>query len=524
MKLLFNGRIGITDSTNPQKTAIAIQNDRIIAVGSDEEILNLNSADTQKENLGGRTVWPGLTDSHLHLELLGEKLVSVDCSTPTRDECLARVEDKAKSHPREDGWIKGNGWNQNLWQGGFGSAAELDAVSHGHPVLLYDQSLHSAWVNSIALRLAGINASTPDPVGGIIKRTVNGEPTGILHESAVSLVEKVIPPPSNATQEFQMKAAQTYLHSFGITTVNDFDTFTSLLILTRLRERGALQLRVIKGIPKEQFDWAIENNIQTGTGDDHIRWGWVKFFADGALGPQTAAMLRPYETDSSNYGKLMLESGDVLEHGIRASKHGLALAIHAIGDRAVREVLRGYTQLREYEKRIKIIPGPHRIEHLQVIAPEDLALIAKLNLVASMQPIHLLTDKPTADKQWGERSRYAYAFRSILDAGANLILGSDAPVESPNPFIAIHTAVTRNCTGIDGSHKPWYPAERIALVEAIKGYIFSPAQLFGFSSDRLNPGDLADIIILDKDPLQVDLDELGSILPERVMFAGQWTI
>jgi predicted amidohydrolase YtcJ len=523
MILLFNGRVGVFSSTHSKNTAIAIDHDRIAAVGVDDEILNLATADTQKVDLGGKTVWPGLTDSHLHLELLGEKLVSVDCSTATREECLKRVEEKAKTLPQRDDWIRGNGWNQNLWQGGFGIAAELDTVSRGHPVLLYDQSLHSAWVNSVALHLAGIDADTPDPVGGVIRRDANGDPTGILHESAVRLVEKVIPPPSKETRESEMKAAQAYLHHFGITTVNDFDTFSSLQTLTRLQNDGALQLRVMKGIPIEQLDWAIENHAQTGAGDDYIKWGWVKLFTDGALGPQTAAMLQPYETDVSNLGKLLLTSEDIYELGVKGVNNGLALAIHAIGDRAVREVLRGYLQLHEYEKQNQIISFPHRIEHLQVIAPEDLSMISNLNLVASMQPIHLLTDRPTAEKQWGERSRYAYAFRSVLSAGANLILGSDTPVESPNPFIAMHAAVTRKCLENHRAFEPWYPAEQISLQEAAEGYLGTPARLFGFSSGRLNPGDLADIIILNKDPFQIELDELGSVLPERVMIAGQWT-
>jgi len=522
MIILFNGRVGVSRSKNSRNTAIAIDRDRIAAVGNDADILNLATATTKKVNLGGKTVWPGLTDSHLHLELLGEKLVSVDCNTATREECLKRVEEKARSRPICEEWIKGNGWNQNLWQGGFGLAAELDAVSHGHPVLLYDQSLHSAWVNNKALQMAGIDAGTSDPVGGLIRRNPNGEPSGILHESAMRLVEKVIPPPSNETRESEMKATQSYMHGFGITTVNDFDTFSSLQTLTRLREKDELRLRIMKGIPIEQLDWAIENHIQTGSGDDYIKWGWVKLFADGALGPQTAAMLQPYETDPANFGKLLLESCDVLERGIQAVKHGLSLAIHAIGDRAVYEVLRGYAQLREYEQQNQIVTCPHRIEHLQLIAPEDLPLLSDLNLVASMQPIHLLTDKPTAEKQWGKRSRYAYAFRSIFDSGANLILGSDTPVESPNPFAAMHTAVARK-VGNHPSVKPWYPDERINLQEAIDGYTASPARLFGFTSGRLNAGDLADIIILDNDPFQMEMDEFHNLLPLQVMFAGQWT-
>lgn len=523
MIILFNGRIGIAGSTNAQYTAIAIENDRIVASGSDADVLNLATANSGQVNLAGKTVWPGLTDSHLHLELLGEKLQSVDCSTSTREDCLKRVKDKSISLTHPSDWIRGNGWNQNLWQGGFGTAAELDAVSDGHPVFLYDQSLHSVWVNSAALHLAGIDASTPGPEGGLIRRDNSGAPTGILHEGAVRLVEKIIPPPSPQQRISEMKTAQTYLHSFGITTVNDFDAFSCFETLTRLREQNELQLRVVKGVPFEKFDWAIENGIQTGAGDEYLKWGWLKLFADGALGPQTAAMLQAYETDPSNFGKLLLEADEILERGIKAVTHHLSLATHAIGDRAVREVLKGYALLREYETRNQIHVPAHRIEHLQVFHPDDLELLSANNLVASMQPIHLLTDKWTAEKQWGDRAQYAYAFRSVLSNCAGLVFGSDAPVESPNPFVGLLAAVSRKFLNNNQILEDWHPSERISIVDAMRAYVSNPARFYGFSSGGLNPGDLADIIILRKDPLLIDLEELHNFAPERVMFAGHWT-
>ena len=523
MIILFNGRVGVTDSENSKDTAIAIDRDRTVAKGRDADVLNLVTADSVQVNLAGKTVWPGLTDSHLHLELLGEKLHSVDCSTSTRGECLNRVMEKSLSLTHPGDWIRGNGWNQNLWQGGFGTAADLDEVCGGHPVFLYDQSLHSAWVNSTAMHLAGIDASTPDPEGGLIRRDNSGAPTGILHEAAVRLVETIIPPSSPQQRISEMKTAQTYLHDFGITTVNDFDGYSCIQTLTRLREEKSLQLRVVKGIPFDRFDWAIENNIHTGAGDEYIKWGWLKLFADGALGPQTAAMIQPYETDRANYGKLLLQADEILEYGIKAATHRLSLATHAIGDRAVREVLTGYALLRVFEARNDIHNPAHRIEHFQVFHPDDLELLSANNIVASMQPIHLLTDKRTAEKQWGNRAQYAYAFQSILSNSADLIFGSDAPVESPNPFVGFLAAVSRLFHTDSQILEEWFPSERLCIFDAIKAYVSTPARLFGFSSGGLNTGDLADIIILEKDPLQINLEDLRSFSPERVMFAGHWT-
>lgn len=522
MIILFNGHVGFSDPALPARTAIAIDKDRITTSGRDEDVLNLADRNCIKIDLHGKTVWPGLTDSHIHLEALASKLRSVDCATATRGECLSRVGRKAASLPDDGSWILGNGWNQNLWQDGFGTASELDAVSQGHPVFLHDQSLHSAWVNSTAIQMAHIDRQTPDPLGGQIRRTEDGCPTGILHESAVSLVEKIIPAPSSQERLAGMKAVQAFLHGFGITAVSDFDPLSCHETLLSLHTGGDLKLRVVKNIPRDALDWAIGKDIRTGAGDETLRWGWLKLFADGALGPQTAAMLRPYETDPANFGQLLLCADDVFDIGIQAVTHGLSLAIHAIGDRATHEVLSGYGMLREYQKRSRIDSHPHRIEHLQLLHPDDLEKAAQLGVIASMQPVHVLTDMFTADKQWGTRSRFAYAFRSLTRTATEIIFGSDAPVESPDPFLGMYAAVTRK--RLDGlpDAEGWFPSERLPLQAAFAAYTFTPAHLFGFPSGLLNQGDLADIIILGSDPEKVTPEELPGLRPERVMFSGEW--
>jgi predicted amidohydrolase YtcJ len=522
MILLFNGHVGFPGNSTLPGTAIAIEKDRILATGSDEDVLNLAVPGCEKINLCGKTVWPGLTDSHLHLETLGAKLDAVDCDTPTQAECLQQIQQKADSLDQADAWIRGNGWNQNLWQGGFGTAAELDAVTRGHPAFLYDQSLHSAWVNTRALELAGINKDTPNPKGGVIRRDQSGNPTGILHESAVRLVEKIIPGPSLSEREVAMRKAQAFLNRLGVTSVCDFDPLTCRETLEALQQKDELTLRVSKGIPIEKLDWAIENGLHTGDGDDFLKWGWIKMFADGALGPQTAAMLQPYETDATNVGQLLFHAEEILARGIKAVSNGLSLAIHAIGDRATHEVLQGFARLREYEKQNHLVVREHRVEHLQLLAPGDIGAAASLGVVTSMQPIHVLTDMFTADKQWGKRAEYAYAFNSLLKKGSRLIFGSDAPVESPNPFLGMYAAVTRRRQDGSPSAAGWYPVEKITIADAVRCYTVNPAGIFRTGSGALNRGDLADIIILEKYPYQVEADELGGILPQKVMVAGRW--
>ena len=521
MIILYNGRIGFPHQGKRLPTSIAIENRHIIAIGSDEQVMSLSQPRTNLINLHGKTVWPGLIDSHLHLELLSNYLDSIHCETETMQEVLTRVAEKSKSS-KPATWLTGYGWNQNSWDGIFGTARELDSVSDDHPVYLNDKALHTAWVNSAALKLAGIDKSTPDPEGGAIQRDSTGEPTGILFESAVRLVEKVVPPKTLQTRQALFFEAQNYLIKLGITAVNDFDSLSSYETLQTVAAQGKLRLRVIKGIPKEKLDWAIEQNIKTRQGNEFLKWGWLKLFADGALGPHTAAMLQPYSDDINNYGKLLLTQDEILAIGEKTSTHGISLAIHAIGDHATQEVLKGFQKLREYEQKNQIHRLPHRVEHLQLLNSDNIKRTAELEITASMQPIHATSDRYTADKYWGARARYAYAFNSLFKCYTNLIFGSDAPVESPNPFWGIHAAVTRCRQGQNSSTESWFPQERISLHNAVKAYSETPATLFEFNTGKLVEGKLADLMILSVDPFTVEPDELFSITPDAVMINGEW--
>jgi predicted amidohydrolase YtcJ len=523
LRFLFNGRIRTLNSNTPFASAVAIQDGRIVAIGNDAEIQAIAKSASSGENLEGKTVWPGLTDAHIHLEYYATTLEFINCETETLQETVRRVADKARVTPYGK-WLRGHGWNQNLWPEGFGRATDLDQVSSELPVFLTAKSWHAAWVNSAALQLAGINANTPDPQGGIIQRDANGQPTGILLESAMALVERIIPEPTVEEVSQKILKAQSLLWQYGVTGIHDFDGPRCFSALQTLHGRDQLRLRVVKGIPRDRLDEAVALGLRTGFGNDYLRMGSVKCFSDGALGPRTAAMLEPYEGENSDCGQLLMAEVDIVEIGRQAIEHGLSLAIHAIGDRANRTVLNAYAQIRQIEKRAGLAPLRHRIEHVQLLHPQDLNRLAALGIIASVQPLHSTSDMRMADNHWGNRSVGAYAFRSLASSGTALAFGSDAPVESPNPFFGLHAAVTRRRQDGEPGLNGWYPDQRLTLAEALTHYTIGPAYASCQEKTigRLSPGYSADLIVLDRDPFLLPPEEIYTIKPVRTMVSGEW--
>ena len=520
MKILHNAQIYAPGY--PEATALVIDRGQIIALGSDEDILSGYPQAETVLDLQGLTIWPGLTDAHVHLRYLAENRAMVDCETATLTECLSRVGAAASKLP-EDAWVRGHGWNQNVWPEGFGTAALLDAVCGDRPAFLTAKSLHAAWANSRALAMAGIDASTPDPPGGTIQRDSEGNPTGILLEGeATKLIESVIPKPSVDSLAASFKALFQELWQMGLVGVHDFDGYDCWLALRKLHQNGDLKFRVRKNVPFDHLSDFITANLQTDSGDDWLNIGNIKLFSDGALGPQTGAMLSPYE-GSQNVGTQLLTEEEIIEIGKNTGNHGLALAIHAIGDRANRVVLNAFADLREYEKQQGLPSYRHRIEHVQVISPEDLPRLTELDIIASVQPIHAPSDMLMADRYLGERSANAYAYQSMAETGAALVFGSDAPVETVNPFHGLHAAVTRQ--RLDGSPGPegWHPRERISLTQAIAGFSHTPAEIAhrGAHLGRIAPGFKADLILLPNNPFDSPSEELAKIKPLATLIEGE---
>ena len=523
--VIYNAKIYTLTPDKPQATALAWQDDKILALGGDELLNEFN--DIHRINLEGKTILPGLTDAHIHLENYSLGLTKIDCETATREECLRRVAERAQITPPGE-WLLGHGWNQNNWPEGFGLAVDLDAVAPFHPVYLTAKSLHAAWANNAALRLAGITAQTEDPIDGRLGRDARGQPNGLLFETAMQLVFRAVPEPSVEATAQAIRNAQTNLLQVGLTGLHDFDRSRCFSALQVLHLNQELKLRVLKSIPVENLAAAGELGLRSGFGDDWLRIGSVKIFADGALGPRTAAMLQPYEGESDNRGMLMVDAEELYEIGRTAVQAGFSLAVHAIGDRANHEVLNGMAHLREYEAEgdITVIGRRprHRIEHVQLIHGEDAERFARLGIIASMQPIHATSDMLMADRFWGGRAALAYAWREQLKRGATLAFGSDAPVESPNPFLGLHAALTRRRTDGSPGVLGWYSEQRLNLLEALGGFTTGPAYAAGLEDrlGRLAPGFLADLIVLESDPFTCPPDEIHTLKPCAVMVGGEW--
>ena len=521
MKILYNARIHTLDPSCPDASALAIDQDRVVRVGETDRLLSTFDG-AELRDMAGQSILPGLVDAHLHLKQYALALQTLDCETATKEACLQRVGERARSaKPGE--WILGHGWNQNSWDG-WPCAADLDTVAPGNPVYLTAKSLHAAWANSAALALAGIHPDTPDPQNGQIQRDPGGHPTGILLEAAMALVGARIPEPTPAAIAHAIEEAQLTLWGMGITGVHDFDRRSCFQALQELHEAGLLRLRVTKSIPLEDLPHAVELGLRTGFGDEWLRIGSVKAFMDGALGPRTAAMFEPYLNEPENRGILNMDAEELLDAGRQAVSAGLSMAVHAIGDRANHAVLDAFEQLRQFERDRGLSPLRHRIEHVQLLHAQDAGRLADLQIIASMQPIHATSDMPIADQFWGSRAALAYAWVTQARHGACLAFGSDAPVESPNPFWGIHAAVTRQRR--DGSPGPagWYPEQRLSIDTAIEAYTCGPAYASG-SEDllgRLAPGHLADLIALERDPYQVAPEELPDMKPAATMVGGEW--
>jgi predicted amidohydrolase YtcJ len=524
-RLLINANVFTLASEQPNASAIAIIRDRIVAVGGDE-LRTLATKNTQIDDLQGATVIPGLIDAHVHWELTSRALRDVDLfAVPSKQEALDRIAKAVATN--KSGWILGRGWAQAMWEGGaFPTAADLDAITGNIPTYLAARSGHGAWVNTAAMKIAGITDSTPDPKGGVIQRDANGKATGILLEDAIKLVSALVPDPTSADLADMMEDAQKLAWQQGLTGLHDFDNPTAFEAMQILHEQGRLGLRIVKQINAPFIHHAYDLRIRSGFGDDWLRIGGLKIFSDGALGTRTALMIAPYEGEPENYGVVVTDAEEMVGLVSEASRRGLASTIHAIGDKAVHDVLNVFETVRGEEQQRGIHPSErrHRIEHVQVIHPDDVGRLAALDIIASMQPIHGTADYQMADQYWGARSAYSYNPRLQLDAGAILAFGSDAPVEPFDPLKGIHAAVTRRRE--DGSPGPegWYPAAKLTMEETLHGFTQGAAYAGGMEDrqGRIAPGYFADVVALDRDLFTISPDDILKTRVLGTMVGGVW--
>jgi hypothetical protein len=531
IRIITNARFYSMGSPGDFVGALAIQGGKILAAGTADHIQAEFGAKAEIDDLQGQVVLPGLTDAHIHLLNYAHSLTLVNCETATLAECLRAVTERVSQTP-PGSWVRGHGWNQNEWPdsdaglNGFPNAQVLDAISSEHPIYLTAKSLHAGWANSAALKFAGIRPETVDPPNGELQRDAAGNPTGILFEGAMGLVAAALARPTHDDNVDAVSNAQQELWKMGLTGVHDFDRRACFAAVQDLNRSGRLALRITKSLPVESLTSILDLGLRTGFGNDMLRIGNIKAFADGALGPHTAAMIQPYEDEPDNRGILLMDREAIFEHGRMAADGGLAMVVHAIGDQANHEVLEAYDQLRAYEASAGLPALRHRIEHVQLLHPSDMNRLAALDLIASMQPIHATSDMKAADQFWGKRAANGYAWRSMLEYETRLSFGSDAPVDSPNPFWGIHAAVTRRRQ--DGSPGPegWYPGQRLTRYEAIQAYTTAAAYAATMEHrlGQLKSGHLADLIVLSVDPFECSPDELAQIAPTAVMSDGNWVI
>ncbi|MDA2914067.1 amidohydrolase [Acidobacteriia bacterium AH_259_A11_L15] len=511
--VLTNGRIYSVDSHLGWVEALAITQDKIVAVGTSKEIRHWIGPNTEVIDLQGRFVMPGFNDAHVHLALASRQLLNVNLEgTRSIAELQQRIRENLKDfEPGE--WIIGGGWDHSLLEEKrIPTRAELDAVSTEHPLFLHRVDWHSAVANSFALQLAGITRETPDPPGGEIVRDAEGEPTGWLKDRALDLVTQIIPP---LTLERRKRGTLLVLEQaarYGVTTMQDdsirFDGWDSYRALRELKEDGKLTARITMMLPFEApLDRLREMQKEGGTDDPWLKTGPLKAEVDGSGGSLSAAMFEPFANDPENDGYMKIEPERLRTMVLERDAAGLQMALHAIGDRANRIVLDAYEAASKKNKRRK---RRHRIEHVQYLHRDDRDRFRELGVIASMQPCHLLAEiRWTSTILGPEREYEAYALNSLLNSGAVIALGTDYPVEGLNPLRGIYAAVARQFEE-GGPQGGWAPEEKISVEDAIQAYTLGSAfaEFEDHRKGTLAPGKLADLIVLSRDLTRVPPQEI----------------
>ena len=485
--ILENGTIRTLDPSLPLARSLAIAGDRIAGgVGTHETAL----ASPDVVDLGGRCVLPGFTDSHVHFPTwaLAQRQAKLD-GAASLAEALDRI--------RASGWKRGYGWRDAEWPDGPPTRQALDAISN-EPVAMWSKDYHSLWLNSAALALAGGDL---DVEGGVVERDADGEPTGVLREeSAWRFKDKHLAAPADEYVD-AMRAGVKLAHARGVTCVHDKDGW---LGAAGLWQRLEPQLRVWQSVPADRLPELRTLSLRSGVGSPLLRLGYLKVFMDGTLGSRTAWMM-----DGSG---VRITSGEELAEIVRAgAEAGWPIGVHAIGDRANREALDAFESTRETWQPLGL---RQRIEHAQCLTPEDVARFAKIGVAASVQFTHAPSDEELAKRFWPDKLGGVYSFRSLLESGALLANGSDAPVEELDPWAGVLAAVLRH----------WREDQRLTVEEALHATCVAPAWLSHDERVRgtLLPGRAADLVVLDRDPLSIEPDELPEVQVVATMVAGRW--
>ena len=523
--IVVNARVWTVDPTRPEAEAVAVTGDRIVAVGTRAEVEKQRGAATRVIDAAGRFVMPGFNDAHIHLMTGGAELDSVDLKdAPTPAEFARRIDRRARTTAKGE-WILGGNWDEQQWPGApLPTRALVDGVTPDTPVFVTRYDEHMSLANSVALRLAGVTAATPDPPGGVIVRDAKGNPTGILKDAAQAFVFKVIPPPSADERGHILRRALGHMASLGVTSVQDMGPDPDdVSVYEALASRGELTAR-IRAVPAEV---PLAKRLESGPIRHHpsafLRVSGAKGFADGSLGSTTAFFFEPYTDEPTSRGLLADEMQPL--DGMRArlvaiDKVGEQLCIHAIGDRAISMVLDLFEDVQRANGARDRRP---RIEHSQHLAATDFTRYAQLGAIASVQPYHAIDDGKWAEKRIGaERAKTTYAFRSFLDHGVRVAFGTDWPVAPLDPMQTIYAAVTR--ATLDGKRPGgWVPEQKVSVSQAIEACTMGAAyaEFEEGNKGSISVGRLADLVMLSGDPFRVAPEAIADLRVTMTMVGGK---
>ncbi len=524
--ILHNGTIRTQDDAYPIARAVAISDKRILSLGSDRDVLRLASKNTLVIDLDNRLVLPGFIDTHFHFYEWALNYDSIDFSSVCSFKEMEEIVSKKALAVGKGNWVLGQGFNESDWpENKLPDRDDLDRAAPHNPVCIWRCDLHLAVANSLGLKLAGISLATPDPKDGVIAKDASGHPTGVLRELAPNMIRNVLPELSAATVLENMQKAIHDAHGLGLTSIHDIrlmgglDGADALKVWQTLRQENKLQIRCHVALPGEMTDQAIALGLFTGFGDDLLKIGYLKFFSDGGMGARTAWMTEKYL--DAEYGMPLTPVAKIEREALKADQAGLSVMVHAIGDRANKEIIAMFQRIENHGQTQCIIP--HRIEHVQMVLPEDLKKLSLLkNMAVSCQPNNLSLDISMIDTCAGSRGKYAYNLKSILKTGIPLMLSSDAPVADPNPLAGIYSAVTRQRM----NHTPkkgWYMEQTLSVEEAVKGYTITPAVASGTGRQlgSISKGKLADMIVLDQDIFNITPDRIADTKVDITIFNGK---
>lgn len=512
--VLYNGRIYTQEKKFPLVSALAIGGKRIIDLGKDAISKSYPSHRFRKINLKKKTVLPAFSDCHAHFLGYVQDLAKLNLEKAKSLAEALKLIRKFSQKKKPGEWILGYNWDANFWTDSLILDKKmLDQISSVSPMALSARDGHQLWVNSLALKMAGIDQSSGEISGGQIVRYQNSqEPSGVLKDNARKAVEEITP---EEVQPDLVKKALKNLHRKGITVIHNMENGKSLSFFQQLESKGKLALRVWQTISKDNLDDAIRAGLRTGFGSDKLRIGGVKIFADGALGSRTALMFEPYENEPDNFGLEIVSYNDLVDLIKRGTEAGITPVIHAIGDKANHNALQAIQVANSYK-----LLRP-RIEHAQIVRPEDLDLFARLNVIASFQPIHCPNDYQMALKHWGKRNLNAYPIGTLLKKNVKVCFGSDFPLYDFDPILGIYCAVNRT---LPKSENPaWNPSQKITVQQAVSAYTKDAAYAAGWENSlgTLAVGKLADLIVLSDDIYQRESEEIHNVKVLATIFDGQ---